>query len=61
MALQERPVFLLKTFPPVMFLLPGDVFTNRGHVRFADRKRPVTGLPRETGKFIPLSLDPFGR
>ena len=61
MPLQERPVFLLKRFLPVMFLLPGDVFTDGGHVGFGNRKRTITCLPRESGELGALCLDPLGR
>lgn len=60
-ALQKHAVFLLERFATVMFLLPGDVIANGWHGGFADRKRPVTRLPRKFAKFIPLCFDPFRR
>ncbi len=60
MSFQKCPVFLLKRFSAVMFLLVCDVFTDNGHVGFRNRKYSVTRLPCKTGELLPLAFDPFG-
>ena len=44
----------------MMFLLAGDVVSNRWDVGFTNRKRPISRLPCKRGQSRALSFDPFG-
>src|SRR6266478_2900658 len=54
--LEERHKLFLKRPRPMMLLLVRDISTDRSHIRFANAKRPIPGLPGETG--FPLSSRP---
>ena len=59
-ALQKEAQLLLKRDFPVMFLLSGNVVTDRIQIRDADGKDSVTGLPSEGGRVVGLFPQPDG-
>ncbi len=60
MPLEEGDIFLLKRLLPMMFLLVCNIIIDRLNIGFADCKSSVARLPRESGEFSALGLDPFG-
>ena len=61
MTVQERSIFLLKRFLPVMLLLTRDVFAHGGDIRFGNRKCTIADLPCKSNECITLGFDPFRR
>ncbi len=61
MTFQELPVFLLKRFLAVVFLLVGDVIANGFDVGLGNGESPVARLPCEMGKLISLRFNPSRR
>jgi hypothetical protein len=60
-SIQELQELLLKRDRAVMFLLIGNVPSDRFQVRFADAECTVSGLPRIVGSGRPDFVDPPGR
>src|SRR5688572_10419292 len=56
---KQRPDFVLKSHPPMMLLLAGDVADNLLQVRLAYRKIGVPALPGKTRIISTLLLQPL--
>src|SRR6266446_4695610 len=58
---EEHPELFLKRPPPVMLLLPVNVFAQGIQIRWPDGKTPIAALPCERTQRGRLCLEPFRR